>query len=231
VNEQLETAAAPRVAAPRSGEMIRALAGVAAVSGLVIVVVFQLTQPIIRAKEAKRLREAVFEVVPGAQRVKTFRLKQDGTVAPLAGKDEKAVKFYAGYDAAGSLTGVAIEAQGQGYQDAIKVLYGYAPERQSIVGMKVLESKETPGLGDRIMKDPAFLANFEDLDARLTADGSKLAHPIVTVKKGRKTKRWEIDGITGATISSNAVGRLLDASAEERVPEVTRNLARLKKGK
>jgi electron transport complex protein RnfG len=111
----------------------------------------------------------------------------------------------------------------------IKVIYGYAPERESIVGMKVLESKETPGLGDKIMKDPAFLANFEELDVRLTADGSGLAHPIVTVKKGRKVERWEIDGITGATISSKAIGRLLDASAQERVPEVTRNLPRLRK--
>jgi electron transport complex protein RnfG len=222
-------AAPPRTAAPRSGEMIRALAGVAAVSGLVIVMVFQLTLPTIKAKKAKRLREAVFHVVPGAQRVQTFRLEEDGTVAPLVGEDEKAVKFYAGYDAGGALTGVAIEAQGQGYQDVIKVIYGYAPERESIVGMKVLESKETPGLGDKIMKDPAFLANFEELDVRLTADGSGLAHPIVTVKKGRKVERWEIDGITGATISSKAIGRLLDASAQERVPEVTRNLPRLRK--
>jgi electron transport complex protein RnfG len=197
VNEQLEMAAPPRTAAPRSGEMIRALAGVAAVSGLVIVMVFQLTLPTIKAKKAKRLREAVFHVVPGAQRVQTFRLEEDGTVAPLVGEDEKAVKFYAGYDAGGALTGVAIEAQGQGYQDVIKVIYGYAPERESIVGMKVLESKETPGLGDKIMK--------------------------------RKVERWEIDGITGATISSKAIGRLLDASAQERVPEVTRNLPRLRK--
>ena len=46
-----------------------------------------------------------------------------------------------------------------GYQDVIRILlYGYSPEHQAIVGMRVLESRETPGLGDKIEKDPAFLA-------------------------------------------------------------------------
>jgi electron transport complex protein RnfG len=134
VNEQLEMAPA-RPAPPRSSEMIRALTGVAAVSGLLIVMVFQLTLPTIKAKKAERLRRAVFQVVPGAQRLQTFRLEEDGTLAPLVGEDERAVKFYAGYGADGALSGVAIEAQGQGYQDVIKVIYGYAPEKESIVGI------------------------------------------------------------------------------------------------
>ena len=29
-----------------------------------------------------------------------------------------------------------------------------------VIGMKVLESKETPGLGDKIEKDSAFVAEF-----------------------------------------------------------------------
>ena len=49
--------------------------------------------------------------------------------------------------------------------------------------MQVLASKETPGLGDKIEKDAAFLANFEALDVAGAADGQTLQHPIEAVKQ------------------------------------------------
>jgi electron transport complex protein RnfG len=211
--------------------MLRSLIGVAAVAGALIVVTFQLTFPIIKAKKAEALRRAVFDVIPGARSVVTFKLEPDGGLEPLTGEDERAVKYYAGYTDDNQLIGVAIEAQGNGFQDVIKVLYGYAPTEQNIIGMKVLESKETPGLGDKIGKDPAFLANFDKLDARLTEDGTKLQHAFEVVKPGAKKSRWQIDGITGATISSKAMGRLLNKSAPRRLPPVLNNLPRLKEGR
>ena len=113
-------------------------------------------------------------------------------------------------------------------QDIIKVLYGYDPDRQQIVGMKVLESKETPGLGDKIELDPVFRSNFLNLDVELDEAKQGLANEIVTVKSGSKTNAWEVDGITGATISSKAIGRILNESAGKRLPVVLRNLSRLK---
>jgi electron transport complex protein RnfG len=211
--------------------MLRTLIGVAAAAGTLIVVVFQVTLPVIKANKAEALRRAVFDVIPGARKVVTFKLEQDGSLAPLAGEDERAVKYYAGYTQDNRLIGVAIEAQGQGYQDVIKVLYGYAPSEENIIGMKVLESKETPGLGDKIGKDRAFLANFDKLDARLAEDRTKLRQAFEVVKHGAKKSRWQIDGITGATISSKAVGRLLNESAPRRLPPVLNNLPRLEEGK
>jgi electron transport complex protein RnfG len=73
-------------------------------------------------------------------------------------------------------------------------------------------------LGDRIEKDPAFLENFRALDVSLTADGSALNHAVVTVKSGSKQNPWEVDGITGATISSRAIGTILDASTARWIP-------------
>lgn len=216
---------------PSSGAMLRTLISVAAAAGTLIVVVFQLTLPTIKANKAEALRRAVFDVLPGARKVVTFKLEADGSLAPLVGDDERAVKYYAGYTEDHQLIGVAIEAQVQGYQDAIKVLYGYAPAEQHIIGMKVLESKETPGLGDKIGKDPAFLANFAKLDARLLEDGTKLEHAFEVVKQGAKKNPWQIDGITGATISSKAVGKLLNASAPRDLPPVQKNISRIKEGK
>jgi Na+-translocating ferredoxin:NAD+ oxidoreductase subunit G len=218
----------PLTVFPSSAAMLRVLVGVAAVAGTLIVVAFQLTLPVIKANKAEALRRAVFDVIPGARGVVTFKLEADGSLMPLDGEDERAVKYYAGYAEDKRLIGVAIEAQGQGYQDLIKVLYGYAPAEQKIIGMKVLESKETPGLGDKIGKDPSFLANFEKLDAQLTDDGTQLHRAFEVVKHGAKKSAWQIDGITGATVSSKAVGRLLNDSAPRRLPPVQRNLPRLK---
>jgi electron transport complex protein RnfG len=109
-----------------------------------------------------------------------------------------------------------------GYQDLVTVLFSYSFEKQAIIGSKVLESKETPGLGDKVELEPHFLANFEALDARLNDDGTALANPIVTVKQGEKTEPWQIDGITGATITSDAIGVILNKGASEWVPLLER---------
>lgn len=213
---------------PASRAMVLALAGVAALSGILIVFAFQLTEPTIKAAKARALKKSVFEVIPRSASMATFRLEADGKLALLVGEDDKAVKFYAGYGADGTLRGVAIEAQGQGFQDVIKVLYGYSPESESVVGMRVLESKETPGLGDKIGIDPHFLAIFEDLDVKLAADGTRLLHPIKVARKGTRRQKWQIDSITGATISAKAIGKLMNRSAQVRIPQVMRNLDKLR---
>ena len=222
---------APQAAqeAPRTETwaMFRTLVIVSALSGLLIVLAFQWTLPAIKANHARALREAVFQVIPGVTRVVTFRLRNDGALERLTGEDERARKVYAGYTQDGRLAGVAIPAQGQGYQDVIKVIYGYDLERQAIVGMKVLESKETPGLGDKIGKDPEFLANFQALDVTLAEGGGELRQAIQVVKKGAKQQAWQIDAITGATISSKAVGRMLNQSARAWLAIVRKNLPML----
>ncbi|HID07807.1 MAG TPA: FMN-binding protein, partial [Armatimonadetes bacterium] len=69
---------------------------------------------------------------------------------------------------------------------------------------------ETPGLGDKIITDKKFQKNFEALDAKLNKNGTALANAIVTVKAGSKKHDWQIDAISGATISSRAIGKALD---------------------
>lgn len=211
--------------------MIRTLVVVALVCGILIVSVFQVTLPAIKRNKAEALKKAVFDVIPGIETMKTFKALENGKLVLLEGEDEKAKKVYAGYNQAGELSGVAIEARGQGFQDVILIIYGYSPMRQSVVGMKVLESKETPGLGDKIEKDPQYRANFKDLDVTLSADGQHLEHEIQIVKPGKKKERWQIDTITGATISSKAVGRMIQKSTREKIPLIHRNLSVLKEGR
>ena len=47
-------------------------------------------------------------------------------------------------------------------------MYSYSPEKQAITGFKVVDMRETPGLGDRIRGDPDFLKQLSGLDAHAT---------------------------------------------------------------
>ncbi len=200
--------------------MYRAMVGVGALCGLLIVSIFQLTRPRIERLRAEALERAILEVVPGALSSRTYVEAGDGTFAPSAAGERALRRVHAAYGGGGELVGLAIEAAGMGYQDTIRLLWGYSPEAQTAVGLKVLESKETPGLGDRIFTDPAFLESFRTLD--LAVEGNALLHPVVAVKHGGRVEAWQVDGITGATISSKAVAKIVGESAAAWAPELRR---------
>ena len=221
---------APRPAQTGAWQMYRAMVGVGVICGLLIVGVFQATQPIIERNKAEALRNAIFHVLPDARTSETFRLDESGRLSAVKGKSAGGQRVYAGYDDQHELVGLAVEAQGMGYQDVIRLIYGYSFADEAIIGIQVLDSKETPGLGDKIENDPDFLANFERLDVALGEDSLTLAHAIVPVRHGEKTQPWEVDGITGATISSKAIANILDESAQYWVPRIQRNLQVLEGG-
>ena len=211
-------------ASPNVWHMYRAMVGVGLVCGLLIVVVFELTRPVIERNKAEALQRAIFQVLPEARSSKTFRLEGEEKFLPLEGKADGAQLVYGGYDDAQNLVGVAVEAQGMGYQDVIRIIYGYSFAEDAVVGIQVLESKETPGLGTRIETDPDFRENFVRLDVSLTEDLTSIANPIEAVKHGRKEHPWQVDGITGATISSVAIANILNRSTTYWVPRIRRNL-------
>jgi electron transport complex protein RnfG len=214
---------------PGSLRMVLTMALIGLFCGVLIVLAYQLTLGTIAANKARALERAVFEVIPAAATKETF--KQVGEkLEPLVGEDPLATKYYAGYNKEGRLVGVAMEVSGQGFQDVITLLYAYSPECRCVIGMKVMASKETPGLGTKIDTDPAFRANFAALDVALTQDDSKLAHPITLVKHGQKTEPWQIEAITGATISSRAVATIMEKSTEAQIPVIEKNLKTLEGG-
>ena len=214
---------APRADMPPSSALIRLMGVVSLVCGLLIVVTHQQTLEPIRHNQEIILKETVAELLPGAQKQVSYGVDGSGNISIVQGAEYAGPRLFAGYDTAGGLIGVVIEGSDRGYADVIRAMYAYSPQKKAIVAFKVTELKETPGLGDKITNDKKFLANFKDLDA-------SLAHPIVTVKSGTKKNRWEIDAISGATISSRAVGRLMDRSTKEMIPIIHRNLQRIEKG-
>ncbi len=205
-----------------SKKMLLAMVGIGVISAFLIVMSFELTLPRVTRLKAEALEEAIFEVLPGTVNTQAFGVAADGKLFEVQEGDKPETTLYAGHDSDGKLVGYAVEASGQGYADVIRVLYGYDPAKQTIIGFQVLESKETPGLGDKIAKDEQFQNNFKALDVRISEDG-QLRNKIITVKQGQKQNDWEIDGITGATISSRAVGNILGESTSNVVPVLYEN--------
>ncbi len=200
--------------------MYRAVVGIGIACSLAIVLVYEGTRPIIQHHRLRMLQRAVTEVLPGATTSAAFRLREDGTFGPVPADREGDDLVYACYDEEQALVGLALVAQGMGYQDTVRLLYGYSFDKQVILGIRVLESRETPGLGDRIETDPGFLRNFGSLDVGLAPDGSGPAHPIEFVKPGEKAAPWQIDGISGATVTSKATAEMLRESSAYWIPRV-----------
>ena len=221
------TTAAPPAAPPDSGNsiaMLRTLGGLALISGCLLSIVYQATSARIAHNFEARVRNAVFQLLPGATQQKSFEF-----TAPGDAGTETPFTVYAGYDDAGKFVGVAMEASDpDGYGGEIRFLYGYLPDKQQVIGMTVLLCKETPGLGDKIKTDDAFTANFRELDVALNGDGSALATPLSFVKAGQGGGAGQIEGISGATISSKAVFRALDRGVTMMLPAIQKRLNELK---
>lgn len=187
---------------------------------IAIVAVYESTKPVIARNQAAARQQAILDVLPDAVTTATFRLDDEGRFVRVPEQADIPELLFAGYDNHNRLCGLAIEAHGMGYQDTVRVLYGYSFGKQAVIGLRVLESRETPGLGDRVETDAAFVKNFDALDLRLTADGVALAHEVEFVKPGEKQSAWQIDGISGATITSRAIADMLRESTKRWIPVV-----------
>lgn len=196
---------------PSSTRLITTLGIASLLSGLAIVGIYELTLSTIASHKAEATQQAVHNVLPGITQFQPL-VYHAGQLQPTADASSEAELIYAGYDNTGKLVGYAIPGEGPGYQDTIQLLYGYRPNDGLIVGMEVLASRETPGSGDKIQKDEEFLANFQSL---------AVDPKIVVVSNGSKSKPNEIDGISGATVSTNSVVAILNTSHRrwsERLP-------------
>jgi electron transport complex protein RnfG len=200
MSSEQETVCPAGAPEPSSIRLIGTLAVAGILSGIIIIAIYIATYSAIKENKARALRESVFRVLPDVTKMQKLLLKDGKLVVSYEEeKDEKPI--YAGYDDNGEFKGYAIPSDGPGFADTIGVLYGYRPSDRKVIGMWILESRETPGLGDKIYKDAAFVAEFNDL---------AIEPPIKAVKKGKKTGPNEIDAITGATISSVAVAKIIN---------------------
>jgi len=187
--------------------LVGTLSGAGMFAGLALVFVYQATLPRIERNKAEALKKAIHEVLHDPARYDTLYLHQGKLTPKPPGKTKQLERVYLGYDQDNKRIGYAVVHDMPGFQDKVKVIFGYNAQKQILLGMRVLESKETPGLGDKIEKDQVFVKQFEGP-----------ATPLKGVKSGAKSKPNEIDMITGATISSKVVIKIINTAIKKWKP-------------
>lgn len=169
--------------------MIVALVTVGVISGVCLVFVYNYATPKIKINMEKETESAIKEIFPDSGKIKKTGEKGISEISDKKGK----------------MIGYAFTAEGNGYQGLIKVIVGVDPKMTKMLGMQVLESQETPGLGAEIASKP-FRQQFV---------GLVITHAIEYVRNKKPEQPYQIEALTGATISSRAVVNLLNKRIEE----------------
>ena len=100
--------------------------------------------------------------------------------------------------------GWVIPATGQGFADKVELLIGVDAGVDTLTGIYVLDQKETPGLGNKII-EAGWREQFV---------GKSALEPLI-VTKAKTAKDQEIVALTGATISSDTVCDTINATLAE----------------
>lgn len=101
----------------------------------------------------------------------------------------------------GNPAGWVAKTSGNGYADKIELLIGFDSAVKTITGLYILDQKETPGLGNKII----------ELSWRSQFEKKSTETPLTVVKTGAKASN-EINAITGATISSRSVTGIINSA-------------------
>jgi H+/Na+-translocating ferredoxin:NAD+ oxidoreductase subunit G len=170
---------------------------VSGVAGLGVGYVNSLTSPLIAQQILQRKIDSFKEVYPRADRV------ENETARYLKGNHDPMVKevdiAYRGDSPAGVIYGV----ETKGYGGVISLLAGFDIASGKITAIKVLNQKETPGLGAKA-KEKFFQDRYRDKSA---------AAPL-EVTKTEPVRENQIQAITASTITSKAVTRGVNAARE-----------------
>jgi electron transport complex protein RnfG len=110
-------------------------------------------------------------------------------------------------DGKGSRIGYAVIGEGIGW-DRLLVLIGLSPDLSKITGLEILECRETPGLGER-----AKTKDFRDQYHKSTATPLELV-------KAAPTADNQVRALTGATITSDAVTSIVNATIAKAKKEI-----------
>lgn len=168
-----------------------ALVIIALVFVLCLAVVYALTkQPIADAKEREKV-EAYREVCPGAETFEDYEVK----TAESADGNIKVNEAQVAKDKDGAIVGyVVLVTTNQGYGGDITLSIGLESNvvGYSISGVKVISMSETPGLGAKCTEE-GWISQFKGISGE------------VAYTKDGKVKDNEIDAISGATYTTEAV--------------------------
>ncbi len=176
--------------------LILAAYAMAACVGLAFV--YAGTLSVIEKRQKADLEMALKDLFPAAEDFKEL----DGELV----SGDPSVAFESQYLvlASGQTLGIAIRATGASYGGRIAILTGIGVDRR-IGGVKILDNKDTPGLG----ANAASPTYFVDREKGLTFYGQFAGKAISAPFRVKE----DVDAITASTITSKAVTGVVKASA------------------
>ncbi len=177
--------------------MIAVLTAVGLISGSFLAFVGQITKERILFNKRHEIEMAALKVVSGASTVKM--IYEEGEFAIFEGRDE-----------IGNLIGYALQAAGTGFQDKITLEVGLTPDLTTVLSLTIIEQKETPGLGAKITDETSFLRYWKSRDC---SQSLVLRKPPVDDPAALAPN--EVNTITGATISSQAVLNIVNGAIKK----------------
>lgn len=172
--------------------MVVALTLVTVVSAALLGLTDQITRDPIAAAQREALHRNLEQVLPAHANVPM------DDVVHLAGSD---TPYFVARDAAGQVLAFAWEVIApDGYSGSIRILIGVQPDG-ALHAVRVTDHHETPGLGDGIVQNHAWIDFFS---------GKTLSNVRWAVKKDG----GDFDQFTGATITPRAVVKAVHKGLE-----------------
>ncbi|MFN7118103.1 MAG: NADH:ubiquinone reductase (Na(+)-transporting) subunit C [Saprospiraceae bacterium] len=108
-----------------------------------------------------------------------------------------------------------LSMRGNGLWDEIWGTLALEEDLNTVAGASFDHKGETPGLGAEIKDNPTFPAQF--INKRVYTDAGEFVSVIVR-KGGAVNKTSEVDAISGATITSDGVTRMIKKGLENYMP-------------
>ena len=161
-------------------------------------------KPLIEQNEIDKFNNEARKLLPDA--VKFESPKGVETFLAQLGKGKTAEpKIKQAFNANNVCVGWAFIAEGPGFADKIKLVITTDAKFENLQGFGVLFSNETPGFGDKIKNAP-FQSQFA---------GAPVAEFYLSKIGDRQKIDSEIIAITGATVSSEAVVKIMNNFIEQ----------------
>ena len=107
-----------------------------------------------------------------------------------------------------ALNAIILPIRGYGLWGTMKGYLALKPDFKTIIGLEFFDHKETPGLGGEI-DNPKWKAIWKGKE--VFSDSGEVVISVIkgSVDKSSDQSKYQVDGLSGATITSNGVTNLL----------------------
>lgn len=172
--------------------------------GLLLAATNYALEPMIIQNKIDKLNRKAMVLLPTAKEFVPLELADGDAIRIISARGKEIeIVAYKGVSADDNGAGWAFNVSGSGFADKIELVVVVDNDFKRMMGYGVLSSNETPGFGDKINDPEVFLNQFKgipvgQLKLMMTGDRSKIDSEIIA--------------ISGATISSEAVVRILNDS-------------------